>query len=125
MRSRLDEFAVRDGKRLSALFHRNAGNTEDGAQLIIGHPHRAGRRCGAGPWLREGRRARSVESHGAFHLLHELMDMAVEDRHRAETPDEAERLAAIVGSPAPLPRPGPSRYIAKQHNPCRGAIAVQ
>ena len=66
-----------------------------------------------------------MKRYGAFDLLHRLMDMAVEHRHRAETPDQAERLRCIIGSPAPGLRDCPQRDVGKQHDRGGGRFALQ
>src|SRR5579863_10538365 len=75
------ERRVDDGEPLSALFHGDVGNAEHLPQLLLGDFHRAGRRGSAGGGLRERGRTRGVEGDVAFHLLHHLMDMAVEHGH--------------------------------------------
>ena len=68
---------------------------------------------------------RGVKRDVAFDLLHHLMDMAVEHRHRAEAFDEIERLGAVVGSPAPLLVDGPERNMGEHHDRLAGGASTQ
>ena len=49
----------------------------------------------------------------AFHLLHDLMDMPVQDGDRAETLQISERLLAVVGAPTPFGIDRPERDVRK------------
>src|SRR3979490_2286887 len=75
---------VDDGEALIAGLEVDAGDAEHRAKLVVGDLHRSGRRGTARRGLREGGRARGVERHVAFDLLHHLVDVAVQHRHRAE-----------------------------------------
>jgi hypothetical protein len=60
-----------------------------------------------------------VERHVALHLLHDLVDVAVEDGHRAEPLEISERLRSVLGDPAPLRIDRPQRNVREDHD--RGA----
>jgi hypothetical protein len=73
---------VNDGKALLVLLERDVGDAEHAAQLVGRDVlYRPWRRSGARRRLRERRRAGGMERDVAFHLLHNLVDMAVEDGH--------------------------------------------
>src|SRR5262249_19559763 len=61
-----------------------------------------------------------MEGDVAFDLLHHLMDVAVEYRHRAETLEQLERAAAVLGAPAPFRVNGPERDVREYHDRRRG-----
>ena len=88
--------------------------------LSSGDLHRAGRGRGARRRLRKGGRARGMESDVAFHLLHHLMDVAVEHRHRAEALEQLKRPAAVLGAPAPFRINRPERDVREHHDRRRG-----
>src|SRR5450631_2068183 len=116
---------VDDGEPLLALLEGHAGGAEHAAQFVVRNFHRAGRRRGAGRRLREGGRARGVERHIALHLLHHLVDVAVEHGHRAETFQGGERLRAVLGAPAPLRVQRPQRDMCEHDDRRRGRFAFQ
>ena len=64
--------------------------------------------------------ARSVEGDVAFHFLHDLMDVAVEDRHRAEACEELQSFGRIVCAPAPLRINRPQRNVGEDDEGCGG-----
>src|ERR1700733_6584786 len=78
------ERRVDDGETLLVLLEGDIGDAEHGAQLIVRDFHRPRRGRGARRRLRERGRARGVERDVAFHLLHHLVDVAVEHRHLTE-----------------------------------------
>ena len=74
--------------RLAARRVAHLAHPQHPAQLAGRHRHRAG----AGPrtpGLRERGRPRGVKRHAAFHLLQDLVDVAVQDRDRGEAPQVA------------------------------------
>jgi hypothetical protein len=79
--SNFREIAVSDGERLVALFYGDGGDAEHTAQPVLWDLHGAGRGCCARRGLQERGRAGGVERHRAFHLLHDLVNVAVEHRH--------------------------------------------
>ena len=85
----------------------NFGDAERRAQTIRGHLHRPRRRRTPRLRLRECSGHRGVERHVAFHLLHGLVDMAVEHRHRSKPFEQAQRLFAILRAPSPVLIHGP------------------
>src|SRR5262245_44752902 len=96
------ERCVGDGKGLVANPHRDAGDAEHGAKLICRHCHWPWGRRRARDRLWEACRARGMEGDCSFRLLHDLMDVAVEHRHRAEAFRHVERLQAVTGAPTPV-----------------------
>src|SRR3954471_8490207 len=92
---------VDDGQALFAGLEVDAGNAEQAAKLVVGDLHRSGGGRGARRRLREGGRARGVERDIAFHLLHHLMDVTVQHRHRAEILEIIQRAGAVLRAPAP------------------------
>src|SRR5436190_1302998 len=93
---------IDDREPLLALHEVDIGNAEQGAQLVVGDLHRAGR------WRTAGRRQRERGSHGsvegdiALHLLHHLMDVAIKDGDRTEALQQLDGTGAIAGPPAPF-----------------------
>src|SRR6185312_14461647 len=79
------ERRVDDRELLIVLLEVDAGDPEHAAELRVLDFHRAGRGGGAGRGLREGGRARGMERDGAFDLLHDLVDVAVEHGDGTET----------------------------------------
>ena len=43
-----------------------------------------------------------MEGHRSFHLLHDLMNVSVEDRYRSEALEQRKDLRTIVGTPTPV-----------------------
>ena len=103
------ERRVGDGEQLVAGAHLDACDPEQRAELLGRHRHRSGRWRIPGRGLREGGRSRGMEGHVAFDLLHDLVDVPIEHRDRAEALQEAERLQAIVRAPAPVGVDRPER----------------
>src|SRR5262245_56119849 len=56
----------------------------------------------------------------SFDLLHHLMNVAVEYRHRTKSPQVRQRALAVVGAPAPLGIHGPERNVC-EHDDGRAA----
>ncbi len=52
----------------------------------------------------------------AFHLLHCLMDVAVEHGHRAESLEVAQSLRAVIRPPAPRGVHTPERNVREHHD---------
>ena len=117
---------VDDCETLLVLLEGDVGDAEHFAQLIIRHFHRARRRGSAGRRLREGGRTRGVERDIAFHLLHHLVDVAVEHSHRTKLLEIRQRLGAILRAPTPVLIDGPERDVGEQDNRrrCRTALDV-
>ena len=65
-----------------------------------------------------------VEGDVAFHLLHDLVDMAVQHRDRAEALQEASAWAAVVGAPAPVRIDRPQRDVGEDNDRRRGASGL-
>src|SRR5580692_7598232 len=66
-----------------------------------------------------------MERDGAFHLLHDLVDMAVEHRYRSETLDQSQRLDRVFRAPTPFRAYGPKWDVGEQHDGRRAAFALQ
>src|SRR6516164_389743 len=57
-----------------------------------------------------------MESYVSFHLLHGLMNVAVQHGDRAKALEVGERLSAIFGAPAPLGVHGPEGNVSEYHD---------
>jgi hypothetical protein len=62
------------------------------------------------------RGAGGVEGDVAFHLLHDLMDVAVEHGNGTEALEIAERLGAVVSAPTPFGVNGPQGDVGEDHD---------
>ena len=115
MRIPLDHASVEStiASECVALHEIHMRDAQHAAQLIRGHFHGAGRRRSAGRRLRERGGQRRVKSDVAFHFLHDLVNMAVQDGDRAEALQVSEGLLAVVGAPAPVGIDGPERDVRK------------
>src|ERR1700677_1597458 len=94
----------------------HAGEAEHAAQLIGGNDHGAALGRGASNRLREGGRTRGMKGDIAFHLLHDLVNVSVEDGHGTETLEHVERLCSIGSSPAPFRINLPQRHVREYHD---------
>src|SRR5258706_11674303 len=56
-----------------------------------------------------------MESNIAFHFLHGLMDMTIQDSYRSKTLEIRKRLSAIRCSPTPLRIDSPKRNVSKNY----------
>src|SRR5215472_16894517 len=92
---------VDDGKPLLSAFEDDVGNAEKRAQLVVGDFHRSRRGCRARRWLRKGGRHGGVKGDVALDLLHDLVDVTVEYRHRAEALEIVESARRVFCAPAP------------------------
>src|SRR5882724_13009210 len=96
------ERAVDDRQGVLARDVADFADTQHALQLLHRHFERAGAgpdtRCG----LREGGGPRGVEREVALDLLHDLVDVAVQDRDGSETFEIPQGLRPVVGDPAPL-----------------------
>src|SRR5208282_3835925 len=115
---------VDDREPLLALLKADAGDAKQAAQLVVGDLQRPGRGRRARRRLRKRRGARGVEGDVAFHLLHDLMDMAVEDGHRTEALEVFQDAAAIFRAPAPIRINAPERDVGEDHDGCRSRTAL-
>src|SRR5260370_1307575 len=94
----------------------HVGNSQHTSQLLRRHLHRP-RGIGLPRLgLRKRRRSRGVKRHVAFHLLHRLVDVPVQHRHRAEFLQIRQRLRAIVCPPSPLRIHRPQWNVRKHHD---------
>src|SRR5215469_11879214 len=57
-----------------------------------------------------------MKGHVAFNLLHDLMNMAVENRHRPKSLNEIQRPPRVLCAPTPIWVDGPQRYVGKHHD---------
>src|SRR5271169_3962869 len=92
-------------------------------QLIGWNFHGAWRRRGSRCRLRERSGQSRVERDVAFHLLHDLMDMPIQDGNRAEALQVSEGLLAVVGAPTPFGINRPERDV-REHDHRRAAFQV-
>src|SRR6516162_7808709 len=102
-----------------ALYVIDIRDSEKTAQLL-GRDLHGSRSLGLSRcWLHECRRKCGVEGYIAFHLLHGLVNVAIQNRDRAEPLQIGKGLSAIFGSPSPLRVNCPKRNVRKDDN--RGA----
>src|ERR1700730_826979 len=73
-----------------------------GTQPFVWNLHRPRSRSGARSRLRKRSRHTRMKRDVALHLLHDLMNMSVENGYGAEPLHVSERLPAVFGSPAPI-----------------------
>src|ERR1700730_10917089 len=98
----------------------NIRDTENAAQFIVGHFHGTGCLRGAGRRLWKRGRHSGVECDVAFHLLHYLVDVAIENGYRAEAFEMAERLRTVRGGPTPFGVDRPEWDMRKDDNGTAG-----
>src|SRR5882672_5425991 len=116
---------VDDREALIARLEVDAGNAEQATELVVGDLHRSGRGGGARRRLRKRGRARGVEGDVALDLLHHLVDMAIEYRHRAKTLEVIQRAGAVLGAPAPGRINRPQRNMGEHDNGRRFRFALE
>src|SRR5262245_29723717 len=104
---------VDDGKPLLSAFEGDVGDAENRAQLVVCNFHRTRRGSRARRGLREGSRHRGVEGDVAFDLLHDLVDVTVEHRDRAEALEVIERARRVFGAPPPCWIDRPQRNVGE------------
>src|SRR6476661_5129203 len=99
---RLGQRRVDDGQPALPLDIVDRSHAEYTPQLLCGHLERTRSISHAGCRLGERGGQGGVEADVPLHLLHDLMNVAVEDRDRAEPLEKGQRLPAVVRHPAPL-----------------------
>ena len=104
---------VGDRDRVIYAVKRHAGEPEHFPQPIVGHLHRARRRRRAWRGLREGGRHGRVKRDVAFDLLHDLMNVTVQDRHGTKPLEIRQRAFAILRPPSPLGVHRPERDVGE------------
>src|SRR5215467_6143349 len=102
-----------------ALYVIDIGDSESTAQLLGRDLHRSWSLGFSGCRLHECRRKCGVEGYIAFDLLQGLVNVAIQNRDRAEPLQIGEGLSAIFGSPSPLRVNRPKRNVRKDDD--RGA----
>src|SRR5215212_4858692 len=95
------QWRVDDRQGLITWLEVDARNTEQSAKLVVADLHRAGRGGRAGRRLRKRGRTRGVEGDVALDLLHHLVNVTVQYRHRAKPLEVFKRAPAVLGAPAP------------------------
>src|SRR5882724_2945588 len=105
--------------------HGDAGYPKHFGKLIRRHLERTGSRPYAGDGLRIGSRASRVESHVAFDLLHDLVDVTVEYGDRAEAAQLAHELIRITRTPTPRLIDRPQRHMGEDDDGRTGGFALQ
>src|SRR3984893_14157094 len=117
---------VDDGKPLLSTLEGDVGDAENRAQLVVGDFQRSRRGCRARRWLRKGGRPGGVECDVAFDLLHDLVNVAVEHRHRAEAFEVVERARRVFRAPSPGGIDRPQRNVREDDDRgrCRAALEV-
>src|SRR5271168_1061440 len=107
---------VRDRQAVVVLHRFHFRDAQQAAQLVRRHLHRSRSIRFPGRRLWKCRRARSVKRHVAFHLLHRLVNVPVQHRHRTKVFQQRQRLRAIFRAPAPLRIHRPQRNMRKHHD---------
>src|SRR5450631_3977972 len=79
----------------------DVGNSKHIAKLLSRHLHWSGRGRGAWRWLRKGGGHGGMKCDIALHLLHDLMDMAIEHSDRAKPLQHGKGLLTVRCSPSP------------------------
>src|ERR1700730_899753 len=117
---------VDDGKPLLSALEGDVGDAEHRAQLVVGDFQRSRRGRRTRRWLREGGRPGGVEGDVAFDFLHDLVNVAVEHRDRAEALEIVERARRVFGAPAPGWIDRPQRNVGEDDDRgrCRPALEV-
>src|ERR1700730_10163362 len=112
-------------ERLFSAPDLDARYSKQSAQLFGWHQHRSGGSGGSWRGLRESGGHRGMESHTAFHFLHQLMDMAIEHGDRAEPFEQGERLGRILRAPAPFRINRPERNMREDDDRRRARLALE
>src|SRR5262249_47412220 len=107
-----------DRERALAADIIDGADAEHRVQLLGRHLHRPGSGSTPRRRLREGRRPRRIERDIALDLLLDLMDVAVEHRHRAKALQIAEGAWRVLGAPAPFLIDRPQRQM-REHDDWR------
>ena len=89
---------------------------EHALQFACWNRHRSGVRCSPRCRLRECGRHRRVKRDVALNLLHDLMNVAVQNGHRTKAFEKGQRLRAVGGAPAPLLIDHPQRNVREDHD---------
>jgi hypothetical protein len=116
---------VWDASRCCPRLKVTSVNAEKGAQLVVGDFHRSRRRCRTRRWLRERGRQGGVKGDVDLNLLHDLVDVAVEHRHRTEALEMVERARRVFGAPAPGWIDAPQRNVREDDDRGRGRAAFE
>src|SRR5262249_43381006 len=117
---------VNDGEPLLSTLERDVGNAENRAQLVVGDFHRSRRGRRTRRWLRERGRHGGVKGDVALDLLHDLVDVTVEHRHRTEALEVVESARRVFRAPSPGRIDRPQRNVREDDDRgrCRPALEV-
>src|ERR1051325_7471043 len=121
---RLRQGRVDDGQLALPLDIVDRSDSEYTPQLLRGHLEGPGPLSHAGGRLGERGGQGGVEADVPLHLLHDLVNVAVEDRDRAEPLEKGQRLPAVVRHPAPLRIDRPERHMSEHDDGRAGAQAL-
>src|SRR5947207_3130811 len=112
----LCECTVHDRERVIALDIVDISDSKDRTESLRFDLHRA--RFWRGAWRRLWERGGhcGVKRDVAFHFLHDLMDVAVQNRDGSESSQKPERLFGVICSPAPLRINRPKRNVCEHYN---------
>src|SRR5258708_36856674 len=99
------------------------GNSQHATQLVRGDFHGAWRWCRSRCRLWECSGQSRVERDVAFHLLHDLMNVAVQNGDGTEALQVSECLLAVIRAPAPFGIDRPERDV-REHDHRSAAIEV-
>ncbi len=124
-KKRLSQRRIYDRQGVIAFDVVDRGDAQYVAQLVRWHFKRSRTGRLSGRRLGKRRGGRGMEGDVTFHLLHRLVDMAVEHRHRTEPPQIGEGLRAITGAPSPIRVDHPQRDVSEDDNGCAAAMTFQ
>src|SRR5258708_21954704 len=107
---------VVEGQCRRMLHDRHAGNPEHFGKLVRGHLEWTRAWAFARRRLRIGGRASRMKHDVAFPFLHDLVNVPVQPRDRAEPAQLTHELVGVTGSPAPRFVHRPQRHAREDHN---------
>jgi hypothetical protein len=119
------ERRINHRQAVSVRHRLHIGNAQNSPQLVVRHLHRAGALGGTRSGLRKRGRHCSVERDIAFHLLHDLVNVSVQHGNGSKPLEIAERLLAVLGSPAPFRIDGPQRDVCENDDGAAGGLCLE
>src|SRR5262245_50708466 len=114
----LFEGRIGDGERRLVFDIANIGDADDAAKFVGGEIADGARSALAWLSLRKRRRTRRMESYLAFDLLHDLMDVAIQDRDRSEALEQLERFLGVLSAPTPFLVNRPQWDVREEYDRC-------
>src|SRR6516225_2198683 len=98
--------------------HLGAGNANGALKLASGNGHGPGIRRRSGGGLRESGCHGCVKCQVAFDLLHDLVNVAIQHRHRAEALEQRQGRSTVVSAPTPFLVDHPERNMSEDNDWC-------